>query len=168
MDRSPAHPALGLSAAPKGGNGTLSGDEVMWPADIARLLDAASGPLDRALYAVAAMGGLRKGESSDSVGETSTSWAAASASGSNSPAATWSARRSRGGRPVPMAREVALALLKLRETSRWTAPDDLVFAEPRNGRRTAWTPARRRYLAALKTAKLQRFSLFQDLRHSFA
>jgi integrase len=61
-----------------------------------------------------------------------------------------------------------LALLKLRETSRWTAPDDLVFAEPRNGRRIAWTPTRRRYLAALKAAKLQRFSRFHDLRHSFA
>lgn len=67
-----------------------------------------------------------------------------------------------------MAREVAQALQTLRETSPWTTPDDFVFADPRTGRRIAWTPARRRYLKALKTAKLQRFSRFHDLRHSFA
>jgi integrase len=164
-----AHPALGLSAAPKGGNGMLSADEVMWPEDIARLMDAASSPLDRALYAVAAMGGLRKGEC------LGLRWRDVDFVGGRIRVRLQLARgdlerapKSGEGRPVPMAREVALALLKLRETSPWTRPDDPVFAEARSGRRIAWTPTRRRYLAALKTANLQRFSRFHDLRHSFA
>jgi integrase len=60
------NPALGLSIVPKDGNGMLSSEQVMWPDDIARLIDSAcEGPyrlVDRALYAVAAMSGLRKGE----------------------------------------------------------------------------------------------------------
>jgi integrase len=164
-----AHPALGLSMAPKGGNGMLSAEQVMWPEDIARLMKVAAGPLDRALYAVAAMGGLRKGEC------LGLRWRDVDFAGGRIRVRLQLARgdlerapKSGEGRPVPMAREVAEALQTLRETSPWTTPDDLVFADPRTGRRIAWTPARRRSLKALKMAKLQHFSRFHDLRHSFA
>jgi integrase len=71
------------------------------------------------------------------------------------------------GRSVPMAPDVAAALLALHNVSPWTGDDDPVFAEPRTGQRIAWTPARSRYLAALKAAGLSA-RRFHDLRHTFA
>jgi integrase len=167
------NPALGLSIAPKDGNGMLSSNQVMWPDDIARLIDAAcEGPyrlVDRALYACAAMSGLRKGEC------LGLRWRDVDFAGGRIRVRTQLARgdlerapKSGEGRPVPMAGTVAAALLALRDASTWTAPDDFVFADPTTGRRLAWTPTRRRYLLALKDAGLERFSRFHDLRHSFA
>jgi integrase len=168
-----ANPALGLSIAPKDGNGMLSSEQVMWPDDIARLMDAAcEGPyrlVDHALYAAAAMSGLRKGEC------LGLRWRDVDFAGGRIRVRTQLARgdlerapKSGEGRPVPMAGTVAAALLDLRDASAWTRPDDFVFADPSSGRRLAWTPTRRRYLLALKDAGLERFSRFHDLRHSFA
>jgi integrase len=168
-----ANPALGLSIVPKDGNGMLSSDQVMWPDDIARLIDAAcEGPyrlVDRALYAVAAMSGLRKGEC------LGLRWRDVDFKGGRIRVRTQLARgdlerapKSGEGRPVPMAGAVAAALLDLCDASTWTRPDDFVFADPTTGRRLAWTPTRRRYLRALENAGLERFSRFHDLRHSFA
>jgi integrase len=168
-----ANPALGLSIAPKDGNGMLSSEQVMWPDDIARLIDAACEGLyrlvDRALYAVAAMSGLRKGEC------IGLRWRDVDFAGGRIRVRTQLARgdlerapKSGEGRPVPMAGTVAAALLELRDASAWRRPDDFVFADPSTGRRLAWTPTRRRYLLALKDAGLERFSRFHDLRHSFA
>jgi integrase len=168
-----ANPALGLSIVPKDGNGMLSSNQVMWPDDIARLIDAAcEGPyrlVDRALYAVAAMSGLRKGEC------LGLRWRDVDFAGGRIRVRTQLARgdlerapKSGEGRPVPIAGAVAAALVHLRDASAWARPDDFVFADPTTGRRLAWTPARRRYLLALKDAGLERFSRFHDLRHSFA
>jgi hypothetical protein len=165
--------SLGLSIAPKDGNGMLSSEQVMWPDDIARLIDAAcDGPyrlVDRALYAAAAMSGLRKGEC------LGLRWRDVDFAGGRIRVRTQLARgdverapKSGEGRPVPMAGTVAAALLDLRDASAWTRPDNFVFADPSSGRRLAWTPTRRRYLLALKDAGLERFSRFHDLRHSFA
>ncbi len=167
------NPALGLSIIPKDGNGMLSSEQVMWPDDIARLIDAAcDGPcrlVDRALYAVAAMSGLRKGEC------LGLRWRDVDFEGRRIRVRTQLARgdlerapKSGEGRPVPMAGAVVAALLALRDASSWAGPDDFVFADPTTGRRLAWTPARRRYLLALRAAGLERFSRFHDLRHSFA
>jgi integrase len=167
------NPALGLSIVPKDGNGMLSSEQVMWPDDIARLIDAAcEGPyrlVDRALYAVAAMSGLRKGEC------LGLRWRDVDFEGRRIRVRTQITRgdlerapKSGEGRPVPMAGTVAAALLALRDVSSWAGPDDFVFADPSTGRRLAWTPTRRRYLLALEAAGLERFSRFHDLRHSFA
>lgn len=167
------NPALGLSIVPKDGNGMLSSEQVMWPDDIARLIDAAcEGPyrlVDRALYAVAAMCGLRKGEC------LGLRWRDVDFDGRRIRVRTQLARgdlerapKSGEGRPVPMAGVVAAALIELRDASTWTRPDDFVFADPSTGRRLAWTPTRRRYLLALASAGLELFSRFHDLRHSFA
>lgn len=167
------NPALGLSIVPKDGNGMLSSEQVMWADDIARLIDAAcEGPyrlVDRALYAAAAMSGLRKGEC------LGLRWRDVDFEGRRIRVRTQLARgdlerapKSGEGRPVPMAGAVAAALLALRDASSWAEPDDFVFANPTSGRRLAWTPARRRYLLALRAAGLERFSRFHDLRHSFA
>jgi integrase len=169
-----ANPATGLvlpGAADDDGD-VIGPDQVLWPEDVAKLVAAVpAGPyeaLDRALYTVATMAGVRKGEL---LGET---WEHVDFDARRLRVFEQLARgdqrrrpKSRKGRSVPMSDDVTSALLELRNASRWTRPSDPVFADPVTGRRIAWTPARRRYRAALTAAGLAP-RRFHDLRHTFA
>lgn len=146
-------------------------DQVLWPEDVAKLVAAAGEGtyelIDRALYTVATMAGVRKGEA------LGLRWHDVDFDAQRLRVFEQLARgdrrrrpKSRKGRSVPMAPDVATALLALRNAASWTSDDDPVFAEPRTGQRIAWTPARRRYLAALKAAGLAP-RRFHDLRHTF-
>ena len=167
-----ANQALGLAAPPKA-TGMLPTSAVMWAKDVRRLVAAALpgdyNVLDRALYTTATMAGLRKGELlglrwRDLDFESRVIRVHEQLTRGD----LRRAPKSGEGRPVPLGDEVAAALLALRRTSPFTAPDDAVFADPRTGQRLAWTPTRRRYHAALKAAGLERFTRFHDTRHSFA
>jgi integrase len=169
-----ANPAIGLvlPGATDDDGDVIEPDQVLWPDDVAKLVAAVpAGPyeaIDRALYVVATMAGVRKGEL---LGET---WDHVDFDARRLRVFEQLARgdlrrrpKSRKGRSVPMSDDVMTALLELRNASRWTRPTDPVFADPVTGRRIAWTPARRRYRAALTAAGLPP-RRFHDLRHTFA
>ena len=168
-----ANPAAGLLLpAADTDDETVDESAVLWADDVEKLITAvAEGPhavLDRALYTLATMGGVRKGEALG-LKWTHVDFAASRVRVFEQLARGDRRRRpkSRKGRSVPMAPAVADALLALRNVSPWTGPEDPVFADARTGRRIAWTPARARYLAALKAAGLPE-RRFHDLRHTFA
>ncbi len=161
-----------LLPEPQDDGDVIEVDQVLWPDDVERLVAAALPGryelLDRALYTVATMAGVRKGEA------LGLRWQDVDFDAQRLRVFEQLARgdqrrrpKSRKGRSVPMAPAVAAALLAVRNASAWTADDHPVFAEPRTGRRIAWTPARRRYLAALEAAGLPS-RRFHDLRHTFA
>jgi integrase len=68
---------------------------------------------------------------------------------------------------VPLADEVAHALDRLREHSRWQGDDDLVFAHPETGGVLAKANISRRMLVALKAAGVGESHRFHDLRRAF-
>jgi integrase len=123
--------------------------------------------LDRALYLTAAMTGLRQGEL------IALRWQDIA----------WDDRRVRvvrnhvlGGfdtpkscrsaRSVPLSSRLADDLQALREASRWSESDGLVFAEPASGEVLRRGALMRRYRRALKAAKIEPHR-FHDLRHAF-
>ncbi len=124
--------------------------------------------LDRALYVVAAMTGLRQGElialrwqdvdrearrvrvrRSHVLGEFDTP------------------KSRRSERSVPLSRRVAGELDGWRLKTRWGSPDDLVFAEPVSGEVLRRGALMRRYRRALKAAGVASGHRFHDLRHTF-
>ena len=124
--------------------------------------------LDRALYVVAAMTGLRQGElialrwqdvdrearrvrvrRSHVLGEFDTP------------------KSRRSERSVPLSRRVASELDSWRLETRWGSPDDLVFAEPASGEVLRRGALMRRYRRALRAAGIARGHRFHDLRHTF-
>lgn len=128
--------------------------------------DGPYGPLDRVLYLVAAMTGLREGEL------VALRWMDCD----------WVARKVRvranyvlgefdtpkselGSRGVPMALEVAQALAAWQP--RDASDKDLVFADPITGGPMSNAAILRRYRKALKAAGLAKEHVFHDLRHTF-
>jgi integrase len=128
--------------------------------------DGPYGPLDRVLYLVAAMTGLREGEL------VALRWMDCD----------WIARKVRvranyvlgefdtpkselGSRGVPMALEVAQALAAWQP--RDSADKDLVFPDPITGGPMSNAAILRRYRKALKAADLANEHVFHDLRHTF-
>jgi len=124
--------------------------------------------LDRALYVVAAMTGLRQGElialrwqdvdrdarrvrvrRSHVLGEFDTP------------------KSRRSERSVPLSRRVASELGRWQLDTRWGRPDDLVFAEPASGDVLRRGALMRRYRRALKAAGVEPGHRFHDLRHTF-
>ncbi len=78
-----------------------------------------------------------------------------------------SSTKGRRQRSTPMAPQVAAALAELRDQSAWIRPEDLVFCDPRNGRRLADAPRHRRWVAAKAAAGIEPTFVFHALRHSF-
>jgi integrase len=72
----------------------------------------------------------------------------------------------RGIRGVPLAMELAEALDRLRDVSSFTADDDLVFAHPETGGPLDRSRVRKRFQAACRRAGV-RVVRFHDLRHTF-
>jgi len=72
----------------------------------------------------------------------------------------------RSTRSVPMADEVAGALERLFQGSRWQADDDLVFAGP-TGEPLYKRGILKRFHKALRPAQLDETHVFHDLRHTF-
>jgi integrase len=124
--------------------------------------------LDRALYVMAAMTGLRQGElialrwqdvdrearrvrvrRSHVLGEFDTP------------------KSRRSERSVPLSRRVASELDDWRLETRWGSPNDLVFAEPASGEVLRRGALMRRYRRALKGAGVESGHRFHDLRHTF-
>ena len=124
--------------------------------------------LDRALYVMAAMTGLRQGElialrwqdvdrdarrvrvrRSHVLGEFDTP------------------KSRRSERSVPLSRRVASELDGWRLKTRWGSPADLVFAEPASGEVLRRGALMRRYRRALKEAGIVPGHRFHDLRHTF-
>jgi len=130
-----------------------------------RLVRAAASEQDAAIYLTAAFTGLRRGElialrwrETDFAG--STIRVRGSYSGGELTTPKFGKVRS-----VPMAPEVAEALLALKDHSRFVDPDDLVFAGVAGGPLDG-SALRRRYGVALARAGLRRLR-FHDLRHTF-
>lgn len=73
----------------------------------------------------------------------------------------------RSTRSIPLAPELADALIVLRSVSRWTRPDDLVFAHPDHGGVLPKANISRRFTAALRAAGIDEHHRFHDLRHTF-
>ena len=124
--------------------------------------------LDRAMFLVAAMTGLRKGEL------VALRWRDVD----------WTTQRirvrqnytrgqfgtpksKRSTRSVPLADEPAGELDRLYKASRWKADSDLVFAHPATGGVQHKQNISRRMSAALKAAGLEESHRFHDLRHTF-
>jgi integrase len=124
--------------------------------------------LDRALYVLAAMTGLRQGElialrwqdvdratrrvrvrRSHVLGEFD------------------SPKSRRSERSVPLSHRAASELDRLFLETRWGRPSDLVFAEPVTGEVLRRGALMRRYRRALKAAGIESTHRFHDLRHTF-
>jgi integrase len=124
--------------------------------------------LDRALYVVAAMTGLRQGEL------IALRWQDV-----DRDARRIRVRRShvlcefdtpksrRSERSVPLSRRVASELDAWRLQARWRSPDDLVFAEPASGEVLRRGALMRRYRRALRAAGVASGHRFHELRHTF-
>jgi integrase len=123
--------------------------------------------LDRALYLMAAMTGLRQGEL------IALRWQDIA----------WEDRRvrvvrnhvlgqldtpksRRSARSVPLSSNLATELRGWQRATRWNDPDALVFAEPASGDVLRRGALMRRYRRALKAAKIDQHR-FHDLRHTF-
>jgi integrase len=124
--------------------------------------------IDRAMYRTAAMTGLRQGEL------LALRWRDVD----------WTAQRirvrknwvlgefgtpksKRSTRSVPMADEVAGALDRLFQASRFQADDDLVFADQATGEPPYKPGVLKRFRKAMATAQLNETHVFHDLRHTF-
>ncbi len=131
---------------------------------------AGEGPyreIDRALYALAAMAGLRQGECLGLLWRAVDISAARLRVEENVVRTKRTTPKSRQRRSVPLSPRVAAELLALQDASRWTGSTDPVFADPATGQPLARTPLMRRYRAALKRAKIDEAFRFHDLRHTF-
>lgn len=143
-------------------------------AEVWALVDAASAPVDRALYLTAALTGLRIGElqaldwrSVDFVHSrirVRRTW--------DRKAKTFTTPKSRRSeRAVPMPDVVAGELARLESENGKSAvfaqPDALVFADPDTGQPFGWRRMYERLRAALKAAGLDESFGFHSLRHSY-
>jgi integrase len=124
--------------------------------------------LDRALFLVAAMTGLRLGELR-ALRWRDVDWAAQRIRvRRNYVRGTYGTPKSRrSSRSVPLADEPAGALDRLYTVSRLQGDDDLVFGEPDTGEPLRDRALARRYRRALKAAGLDPTHRFHDLRHTF-
>ena len=68
---------------------------------------------------------------------------------------------------MPLSQRVARELDLWHQTTRWSAPEALVFAEPASGEVLRRGALMRRYRRALKAARLEQTHRFHDLRHTF-
>jgi integrase len=123
--------------------------------------------LDRAAWLTAAMTGLRKGEIV-ALRWRDIDWGASRVRvRQNYVRGQFGTPKSRRStRSVPMADQVGGELDRLSKTSRFTGPDDLVFAHPVTGGTLAKANMSRRFQKALKAAELEQHR-FHDLRHTF-
>lgn len=144
----------------------LSGDiEVFSPEEIFALVRAAESEQDGALFLTAAFTGLRLGELialrwrdvdlANSVLRVRASFTVG----------VLTAPKSGKVRSVPLAPDVAQALVKLAERELFTGEDDLVFSSLA-GSHLDDSALRRRYKRALQKAGLRQLR-FHDLRHTF-
>jgi integrase len=127
----------------------------------------ALGLVERPLYLMAAMTGLRQGEllglrwldldpSARKV-RVRQAWVRGEFK---------SPKSRRGSRGVPVAEELARALEELARHSPYTADDDLVFAHPESGKPMDRSRVRKRFQRACRRAGV-RVVRFHDLRHTF-
>jgi integrase len=140
--------------------------------EVGTLIDAAVAGehqhVDRALYATAAMTGLRQGELI-ALRWQDVDWQAQRIRvRRNHVLGEFDTPKSRrGSRSVPMTRRVAAQLDTLHQTTRWKADGALVFSEPATGEPLRRGALMRRYRRALKAAQLDPAHRFHDLRHTF-
>lgn len=150
-------------------------DEIRWlEADEVRLLaehtiESPYQHLDRVLYVVAAMTGLRQGELVE-LRWRDIDWTAGAIrvrrSYTRKQLGTPKSRRS--SRSVPMADDVAAALEELSRLPEIPdGPDDLVFPHPMTGEHLASAQMLRRMRKGLRAAGLDDSHRFHDLRHTF-
>lgn len=123
---------------------------------------------DRAMFKTAAMTGLRKGELV-ALRWRDIDWRASRIRvRQNFVRGEFGTPKSRRStRSVPMAKEVALDLRAIRESSSFRRPDELVFGHPLTGEPLPKANVTRRLKAALKAAGLDSTHRFHDLRHTF-
>jgi len=150
-----------------------SSDEIRWlePEEVRVLaehaIDSPYQHLDRVLYVVAAMTGLRQGELVE-LRWRDLDWTAGAirVRRSFTRKALGTPKSRRSSRSVPMADDVAAALEQL---SRLVddGPDDLVFPHPMTGGHLASPQMLRRMRKALGAAGLEESHRFHDLRHTF-
>src|SRR3954468_11277275 len=139
--------------------------QVFSPEEVMALVRAADSAQDAAIFLTAAFTGLRQGEL------VALHWRDVDFSGSairvRSSFAGGALTTPKSGkvRSVPMAPEVASALAKLADRSRWTGDDDLVFVGVL-GSYLDGSAVRRRYDVAVKAAGIRPLR-FHDLRHTF-
>jgi integrase len=129
--------------------------------------DDAWGPIERPLYLMAAMTGLRQGEL------LALRWLDLDARASKVRVrqafvrGEFKAPKSRrGSRGVPLASELHAALDELRFVSEFTADDDLIFAHPTTGKPLDRGFVYKRFKRACRRAGV-RVVRFHDLRHTF-
>jgi integrase len=125
--------------------------------------------LDRVLYVVAAMTGMRRGELL-ALRWLDVDWLAGRVRvRQNYVRGEFGTPKSRRSvRSVPMADEVARALEGWSKLSAWTGDEDLVFANPVSGEPLGAANVTRRMQAALEAAGIaDRRYVFHDLRHTF-
>ena len=125
------------------------------------------GPIERPLYLMAAMTGLRQGEllalrwlDLDGPAQKVRVRQAFVRGEFKSP------KSRRGTRGVPLAQELDAALDELRRASSFTDDDDLVFAHPATGKPLDRTKLYKRFKKACGRAGV-RVVRFHDLRHTF-
>ena len=125
------------------------------------------GTVDRPLYLVAVMCGLRQGELL-ALRWRDVDWPAGLIRvRRNYTRGTWGTPKSkRSSRSVPMITRVAAELEHLNQHSRFTADDDLVFAHPELGTVLDASKVRKRFKDALTAAEVRPIR-FHDLRHTF-
>ena len=144
---------------------TLGSNDFLEPAEVHALIAAADDDTDAAIFPTAAFCGLRLGEL------LALRWRAVDFQRSLiSVEASFTRGRegtpkSGDGRTVPMAPEVAAALMQLRERPYLLGPRDLVFLG-RGGSHVDPNSLRMRFHEALEQAGLPRVRL-HDLRHTF-
>jgi integrase len=124
--------------------------------------------LDRALYVMAAMTGLRQGELI-ALRWSDVDWGAqrVRVRRSHVLGAFDTPKSRRSVRSVPLSARVARELDLWHQTTRWSSDAALVFAEPSTGDVLPRGGLMRRYRRALKAAKLEPTHRFHDLRHTF-
>jgi integrase len=158
----PANPVAGIERQPVRRSGDF---RVLVPVEVAALARAASSELDAAFFTVAAFTGLRLGEM------RALRWEDVDFSKRlvhvrhSYTSKTLDAPKSGKVRSVPLIDQAMVALDGLSRRRHFTGPDDLVFGNE-VGNYMDESALRRRFVAALKTAKLKPLRL-HDLRHSF-
>lgn len=125
------------------------------------------GALDRAIFLTAAMSGMRQGELL-ALRWLDIDWAAKRIRvRRNYVRGYLDTPKSRSGeRSVPLATRVAAELEQLRQRSRFSEDEDLVFASPLSGNALDHASLLRRFKKALKAAGVRKVR-FHDLRHTF-
>lgn len=140
------------------------------PDELDALIDAVRadvlGEIERPLYLMAAMTGLRQGELL-ALRWTDIDWAASRVRVSESfTRGAFDSPKSGRGRSVPMADRLAGELERHFQRSRWQADSDLVFAHPATGNVLDASKLRKRFRAALVRAGAPPMT-FHELRHTF-